>query len=208
MDKSWRVLLLQSLDCSVINACVYILNTGRFRSITVSPFFVFRWTDIKICIYICYAFSLYCVHTYIHSTCVWMCVLTSEYAVVMCSYRPWWWWIVSSRSCSSEGSSPSPHALHHGSTLPMYCGRPTPYKHCITQTHSTYAYHIIIMQTLCNTHVITYTCSVLMHTMLCHSSLIYLLSNLRCLLLNLSCLCYCTFIRQSILQCILMHTIW
>ena len=40
----------------------------------------------------------------------------------MCSYRPWWWWMASSRSCSSEGKSTSPHALHHESTLLMYCG--------------------------------------------------------------------------------------
>ncbi len=39
----------------------------------------------------------------------------------MCSYRPWWWWMASSRSCSSEGKSTSPHALHHESTLLMYC---------------------------------------------------------------------------------------
>lgn len=39
----------------------------------------------------------------------------------MCSYRPWWWWMASSRSCSSEGKSTSPHALHHESTLLIYC---------------------------------------------------------------------------------------
>lgn len=39
----------------------------------------------------------------------------------MCSYRPWWWWMASSRSCSSEGKSTSPHALHQESTLLMYC---------------------------------------------------------------------------------------
>lgn len=62
-----------------------------------------------------------------------MCLflLTSEYAVVMCSYSPWWWWIVSSRSWSSEGSSPSPHALHHGSTLLMYCEKRQIYSICI-----------------------------------------------------------------------------
>lgn len=69
------------------------------------------------------------IHIHMQSVRRWMsmllctvCVLTSEYAVVMCSYKPWWWWIVSSRSWSSEGNSPSPHALHHGSTLLMYWG--------------------------------------------------------------------------------------
>lgn len=50
----------------------------------------------------------------------------------MCSYRPWWWWMASSRSCSSEGRSTSPHALHHVSTLPMYCGGTN--THTLTQT--------------------------------------------------------------------------
>ncbi len=72
--------------------------------------------------------------------CVRMCVLTSEYAVVMCSYSPWWWWIVSSRSWSSDGSSPSPHALHHGSTLLMYWGE---------NTHITHIAHIYVYLHIC-----------------------------------------------------------
>lgn len=180
--------------------CVYFqcrwfhVNNCRFC-------FVSCWTGIKICIYI------FVIHTHLS-------VHVREYVYWPQSMQ---WW------CAHKGPGDGGSCLldlgvrraalpRHMpyTTAPLYpCTvEDAPYKYCITQTYSTHAYHIIIMKTPCNIHAITYTCSDLTHTMLCHSSLLYLLSNweLRCLLSNLLLYIYKANQMVHTYLCILFFT--